>query len=283
MDFVIFDLEWNGAYSKRLNCNINEIIEIGAVKLDSELNKKDEFSILIRPELSKKLSSPVMELTSITNEDLAHGVPFRYAYSKFRKFSTGCVMMTWSTSDIEALVWNLKYHYGTDRIDFMQKYADLQQYCHDMLGIEGNNALGLQSAADMLKIDTNDILKHRALDDSIVSGMCLKKMSSIGSVEPYIVSADDSFYEKLFFHPYYITDLSDENIDHSQLYFDCPECGRRAERKKNWEEKLKSLVSLFQCPFCGYSFKGRVQIKKKYDGITVSKKLIPLQSKKNDK
>ena len=38
MNIVILDLEWNGAYSRRLHGFINEIIEFGAVKLDAQLN-----------------------------------------------------------------------------------------------------------------------------------------------------------------------------------------------------------------------------------------------------
>ena len=38
MNIVILDLEWNGAYSRRLHGFINEIIEFGAVKLDEKLN-----------------------------------------------------------------------------------------------------------------------------------------------------------------------------------------------------------------------------------------------------
>lgn len=40
MSYVILDLEWNGSYSKVLHKFVNEIIEIGAVKLDDELNMR---------------------------------------------------------------------------------------------------------------------------------------------------------------------------------------------------------------------------------------------------
>ena len=37
MNFIIFDLEWNNAYNYKLKRGMNEIIEIGAVKLDENL------------------------------------------------------------------------------------------------------------------------------------------------------------------------------------------------------------------------------------------------------
>ena len=38
MNFIIFDLEWNNAYNYKLKRGMNEIIEIGAVKLDENLD-----------------------------------------------------------------------------------------------------------------------------------------------------------------------------------------------------------------------------------------------------
>ena len=41
MNFIIFDLEWNNAYNYKLKRGMNEIIEIGAVKLDENLKVID--------------------------------------------------------------------------------------------------------------------------------------------------------------------------------------------------------------------------------------------------
>ena len=51
MDFIIMDLEWNNTYARKTKGFINEIIEIGAVKLDENLNFKDKFSCLIKPQI----------------------------------------------------------------------------------------------------------------------------------------------------------------------------------------------------------------------------------------
>ena len=37
MQFIVMDLEWNNTYAKKANGYINEIIEIGAVKLDEDI------------------------------------------------------------------------------------------------------------------------------------------------------------------------------------------------------------------------------------------------------
>ena len=55
MNFIIFDLEWNNAYSYAKKGFMNEIIEIGAVKLDENLKEIDRFREVVRPQVYKKL------------------------------------------------------------------------------------------------------------------------------------------------------------------------------------------------------------------------------------
>ena len=70
MFYVIFDLEWNNAYDYKLRKGMNEIIEIGAVKLDEKLNIVDTFKQLIKPKLSSKLSSRFKNLTHISMDEI---------------------------------------------------------------------------------------------------------------------------------------------------------------------------------------------------------------------
>ena len=48
MNYIIMDLEWNNAYMKSAQKFVNEIIEIGAVKLDENLQEVGTFSELIK-------------------------------------------------------------------------------------------------------------------------------------------------------------------------------------------------------------------------------------------
>ena len=73
MSYVILDLEWNGAFSKKERRFINEIIEFGAVKLDDSLTVTDRFSMFVTPQIGKRLSGKISELTHITREDLEAG------------------------------------------------------------------------------------------------------------------------------------------------------------------------------------------------------------------
>ena len=46
MNYIFLDLEWNSAYSVRQQRFINEIVQIGAVKLDDNLNFIDSFCVI---------------------------------------------------------------------------------------------------------------------------------------------------------------------------------------------------------------------------------------------
>ena len=84
MNFIIFDLEWNNAYNYKLKRGMNEIIEIGAVKLDENLDVVDTFKQLIKPQLSKKLGSRFKNLTHITIDEINdNGIPFEKAFDDF--------------------------------------------------------------------------------------------------------------------------------------------------------------------------------------------------------
>lgn len=273
MNFVILDLEWNGCYCKKIGGFINEIIEFGAVKLDSQINIIDKFSMIVRPEIGKKISASVQNLTNLTNEEVNKGYPFPYAISKFRKFTKNCVLMTWSNSDLYALISNSRYHLKNERLPFLKQYVDLQIYCQDMLGI--SKSLGLSTAAEILNIDISEIPQHRAVGDSIITAMCFKSLYSKLAVISHIQYADcDEFYNRLNFHPTFISSFDNPLINKSAMFFNCCHCGARTVQQTEWEAKNKSFFALFKCPNCSNHFKGKIQFKIKYNGVTTIKKVL---------
>ena len=276
MNFVILDLEWNSGYSKKKHSFINEIIEFGAVKLDDDLNMTGQFSIFIRPEITKRLNRTVKELTSLTNDDLKYGATFPYAVSKFKKFSDGCVIMTWSKSDLAALETNCEYYFGSERIPFLKQYADLQAYCQDILELPTKNQIALQGAAEHMGISTDDIPLHRAVGDSILSARCLKKLYDKEKFSSYIKPCDDEFYGRLNFRNTYITSIDNPLIDKSELTINCEYCGNECTRLNEWKTKNKSFAAHFKCRTCNKKYNGKVQFRLSYDGVTVIKKLTEI-------
>ncbi len=275
MAYVILDLEWNSGYCKKTKGFLNEIIELGAVKLDPEMNITGQFTIFIRPQITKRLNPMVKELTRLSNEDLIHGVPFRYAVNKFGKFAKDCVIMSWSTSDLTALEANFEYYFGTNRISFLKSYADVQAYCQERLGLGNKNQLSLQNAAEMLEIETDDIPHHRAAGDSILAARILKRLYEPESFEKQIKLCNDDFYARLNFHSAYICNIDNPLIDKSEMYINCDECNVRCERLEELKVRNKGFYSSYKCPSCGRLLIGKIQFKLNYDGVSVSKKVMP--------
>lgn len=285
MNYVILDLEWNTAFSGRRKKYVNEIIEFGAVKTDENLEIIDTFSMLIKPQIGKKLSSHIEELTHLTNEELnSSNNTFTHVIKCFEKFLGKGVLLTWSTSDILALIENYNYYYHSDKLPFLTKYCNLQAYCEKLLGVYSRSSqLGLSACAEMLEIQNDKLSMHRATDDAILSFYCLKKLYNEEKLRRMTeLALTDEFYKKITFKTRFITDLSNPNIDKTQMFFDCPKCGRRLEIKSKWTLRGKCFAADFRCNYCRENYLGRISFKLRYDETAVKKKLVSKEDLKKE-
>ena len=276
MSYVILDLEWNGSYSKKIHRYVNEIIEFGAVKIDDYFNIVDTFSMLIKPQIGKKLSSHIAKLTHITNDELFDSDNTFYSVErKFRDFLGDSILLTWGTSDIHTLIENYKYYTGNDKLMFISKYCDLQLYCEKALNVYNpSTQLGLQACADMLNINSNEEDLHRAYSDAELSYECFKRLYDKTDFQKYVQNVDEEFFNKITFKNKQLTDLNSPLIDKSQFYFNCQECGIRAEQITHFKVKNKSFTADFRCPKCRQQFKGRITARLKYEGVTLNKRVV---------
>lgn len=277
MSYVILDLEWNAAYSNKRKKYINEIFEFGAVKIDDNRNVIGEFSALVKPSIGKFLNPFVKKLTNITFEDLqAAEHTFQSALKDFADFLGDSILMTWSTSDLLALLENQNYFTGSDRLPFLTQYCDLQSYCEHVLGVgSASRQLGLGICAELCLIDTSSLEQHRALSDARLSSVCFKKLFKKSVYDEFVENAaDDEFYRKITFKAKPITDLRSPLVDRSQMFFDCPDCHVRCVQKSKWNVKSRSFKAFFVCPECKKDFSGQVFVKQKYEGVVFTKKLV---------
>ena len=272
MNYIIMDLEWNNSYMKSAEKFINEIIEIGAVKLDSELNTVDTFSSLVRPVVSRKLRSRIKNLTHITNEDVRNGEPFSKVVKAFAEWvGEDALIMTWGDTDIRTLQTNFKYFLDTKIISFITKYADLQRYCQCFINMENVQQAGLSYAAECLQIDPEKYPHHRALDDSLLSAECFKKVFDESKLADFIKVCDKEFYARLDFRPYVIKDKNDPLIDKNLFNCYCDICGGKVEVKKKWKFMNQSFRGVFFCPNCNREFRVNLRVKKFYDRLDIKR------------
>ena len=281
MNFVILDLEFNGAYSRKNHKFINEIIEVGAIKCDSQLNVIDKFSMLVTPQVGKRINPYVKELTHITPEELFQAQnTFTHVLSKFKKFIGDGVLISWGTSDVLVLMDNVNYYLGQRRIDFVKYYCNLQKYAEDELNIHDRaHQLGLATCAEKLSIDFDQERLHRACDDAYLTTLCFMKLCNFETLPKYIENVNDKFYDKITFKNTAIYDIKNPLIDKREMYFLCDVCGHKTRRKTKWRIKNKSFRAEFRCTRCKKDFEGRISFKLTYDGVRVDKKVYDIEKK----
>jgi DNA polymerase III epsilon subunit family exonuclease len=104
--FIVFDLETTG-----LNPEKDEIIEIGAVKVNRDYNKHDTFTILVRP--NKKLPKRISEITGITSEMLqSEGDSLEIAIKEFLQFAGNLRLVAFNAPFDYAFLLNAVSRFG---------------------------------------------------------------------------------------------------------------------------------------------------------------------------
>ena len=279
MQYIVIDLEWNGSYSKKAHGYFNEIIEVGAVKMDEQMRVVDTFRAAIKPVVSKKLSTIVTDLTNITAEELEDGTTFTAMMRQLSHWmgNEASTVLTWSTTDLLVLMENCRFFTGRQEIPFLKNYMDFQVYAQQRMGVDTSQQLGLARAGEMLGIPEDNMSLHRALDDSKLTAAILQKVYDADTFASAIMPVDEEFYKRITFKTVIIKDLDDPLVKRSELTFDCPNCGKNMKRKGSWRFRNRGFCAEFSCRCADVRYTGRVQFKLKYEGVEVRKKLTEIR------
>lgn len=282
MKYIILDLEWDSAYHKKHKRFINQILQIGAVKLNSDFEIEDSIEINIKSNFAKKVSGRFARLTGITTEIMQSGISFEEAVEKYNNWvGFDTVTMTWSNSDLFTILENEEFLFDGKRSIKIEKYLDLQKFIQGEMRILGNdikNQISLSDAAEIFNIKTDSFDLHTAKDDSLLAAAMLKKCYNEDRFNALVQNtADKSFYKRLTFKPYPISDINDSLIDKKLLKFRCDECKRTARRITEWKYRNRWFSAKFECKKCKTEFTGRIMFKKTFDSIEVKKKILKPQ------
>lgn len=286
MNYIILDFEWNNAYNYAAKKFVNEIIEIGAIKLDRNLNIIDTFKQLVKPDNFKKLSSRCKNLTNITNTEIKeNGISFKKAISDFARWSDGdnSVFMSWSNSDLYVLTINYLYAYGNMHIDFIKKYCDVQKYCMSFLDNPGGNQVSLSHCAEMMEINVDTESLHRALEDCYITSECFKKVFDEEKLKGYITICDSCFFERLMFKPYYISDYKNEYFDLDEVVIKCPKCSHPMKKAERFTYNNNTFKGPVICSECNKTYWAFVRAKKTYDKVLIKVSTTEMNKKRAKK
>ena len=279
MNYIILDLEWDSAYCKKHGKFVNQILQIGAVKLDEDFHEIGKFGKTVRSSFAKKVSKRFATLTGITTEDMLNGIAFEEAVMLYNAWvGEDIITLTWSNSDLFTIIENTRLFLSEGTAFKLGKYVDLQKYFQNEMkhkGTELVNQVSLSDAAEMLKISTEDFDLHTAVDDSKITAEILKRTYNAERFLPFVKdTANPEFYKRLTFKNYYLSRLDSEGIKPQHLEFLCDKCGSLSKPQKKFKYRNHWFMNEFLCPNCDNKFLGRVMFKVTYNGLKVTKRIL---------
>ena len=183
MHYIVFDLEFNqdpdslmipqGKYSF-------EIIQFGAVKLDSDFNRVGTFSRLVKPSIYSRISEFITELTGITTDSLKSEQTFSQVYKEFLEFvnEPEIVLCIWGMADMKELIRNAIYHKLDEKL-LPNRYINIQPLTSVHFGLPKKKPLGLKYCVEALNIDISYAF-HDALNDALYTAEVFKKVYNSG-------------------------------------------------------------------------------------------------------
>lgn len=273
MGYVIIDLEFNNLknitkykenffekYSDLKNINLeNEIIEIGATKVDNYMKEISKMKVYIKPSIFPIINPIVTNITKITMDTLNNeGVTFKEAMNQLKGIiDEEDIICSWAKDDIAEIIINSNYHNYTD-LSWINEYLDLQEYCSKILGHK--KVMGLKSALEELKIKVDSTKLHDALNDAEYTLLIFKHIYNSRIVKNYIIK---DIYSMPAIH---VNDLKNITIDEENLDIRCPKCNKKIELQENFKLLNWRFVSIGICKKCKSKILSELIVKRTLQG-----------------
>lgn len=288
MNYIVFDLEWNQCPTGKEKENKRlpfEIIEIGAVKLNEQLEYVDEFSETICPKVYKYLHYKIKEISKISMRDLQNRPYFKDVAEFFLDWcGENPVFCTWGSLDLMELQRNMQFYKMGRRLPFPLKYLDIQKL-FSIDQEDGKKRRSLATAVESLGIELDENF-HRALNDSIYTWKVMQnidfdRVKSFYSIDCYYVPKNkkEEIYARFLTYNKYISRQfpSKEKalMDQEVVSHRCSICNQDLQIKIPWfSDNARTYYSLGYCPEHGYmkcKIRMRKNVNNKYYAIKTTK------------
>ncbi len=204
MDYITLDLEWNQAYmqqalavQKRIGAHLHgEVIQIGAVKLNEEMEIIGSYSIIVKPRFFCKLHRHVRDLTGITQHMIDRGTPLPEAAESFRRFcGKDFVLLTWGPDDVPMFRENLTAHKIAS--EWLDCDYDLQRIYSRQREGGAAKQRSLEFAMEALGVEQT-LPAHDALNDAYFTAMVAKKLDTPEGVRNYGERGESFLFDKTY-------------------------------------------------------------------------------------
>lgn len=164
MNYIVFDLEMNNKWGTK----IHEIIEIGAVKINSDMEIVNNFQAFIKPKLYPTISKLIKKKTRIKQEWIDNAKELPFVIEDFRQWigEEDFVLCGWSIDDLITFQRNFIINNINDvEYDLLKRYNDIQKQFITIYNLP--NQISLKNALEMLNIEPKHDIWHRAIFDAI--------------------------------------------------------------------------------------------------------------------
>ena len=291
MNYIVVDLEWNQAMSSKssvfnkLPIKLRgEIIEIGAVKLDENMQPADEFTIDVKPVYFKRMHYKVKKLTGFDKERLAKGYSFRDAFEKFREWcGEDVTFLTWGCDDRGIMEQNIIIH-DLDW-DWIADWINLQ-LIYNMQTDGDKNQKSLATAMEHFNIEQTRVA-HDALGDAYNTALVCTKLDIAQGLAQYEdasrmlslrthkqQSGENKGPEPLehLVFPGYIS-KSEAFADSELINLPCPNCSKELSCQRWINQGDQRYMNIYTCPDCG-SYLLRLKFRKHEDNTWAANRLV---------
>ncbi len=277
-NYIVFDLEWNQGESPVKNGDKSltfEIVEIGAVKLNSQKEKIGEFSRLIKPQIHKQMHRITGRLIHLTMEDLEGGGLFQNVAREFLEWcGEDPIFCSWGPLDLTEFQRNLDFYRMPLLSDRPIPFYDVQKL-YSIAFDDGKNRKSLESAIDELMLK-KDIPFHRALADAEYTAKIFRifdeRILRRISFDTYVTPKTKKQEIRITFDNYqkYISrefDTKEDILENMEIMSTkCYLCHHNIRRKIKWfTPNGKHYYAVAFCENHGY-MKAKVRIKKAENG-----------------
>ena len=182
MEYIVFDLEFNQGFDKKLNKTVSdekcpfEILQIGAVKLDADLNIIDTFNTFVKPNIYKEIHPFIKKMTNIIHEDVKDAPNFPQAFNNFKEFMNNDknILCVWGNGDLKELYRNIKY-YNLSTENLSNTYINVQHHASIYFNNPTGKSIGLQNAITLLQLN-QDKSYHNALNGAYYTSLVFKNI-----------------------------------------------------------------------------------------------------------
>lgn len=280
MNYIVLDLEWNQGseeYHNEVKELPFEIIDIGAIKLNSQKNMISEFNQLIRPQVYLKMHKITSKLIHLHMHDLMKGNLFVNVIADFVEWcGNDYIFCTWGPLDLWELQRNMAYYRLEPLSNKSIRYLDVQKL-FSIAYEDRKIRRTLEYAVNFLSIE-DDIPFHRAFSDAYYTAKILATLDNSilknYSYDTYVLPKNKS--EEIHanfdtYHKYISREFADKQTamaDREVVSTRCYLCHERKNLRKKvrwYSLNGKHYQSISVCPVHGL-MKSKIRVKKSISG-----------------